>query len=46
MTNRMETSHMMLLGREGMGERIYIEPSRLFIVKGDPEQNDKGSGND
>lgn len=46
LTNRQEMSHMMLLGREGMGDRIYIDPSRSFIVKGDPEQNNKGSEND
>lgn len=30
LTNRQEMNYWMLLGREGMGDRVYVDPSRAF----------------
>jgi len=32
LTNREEMSYLMLLGREGMGDRVYVDPSRAFTL--------------
>ncbi|NOH73310.1 ATP-dependent zinc protease [Vibrio pectenicida] len=37
LTNRQEMSYSMLLGREGMGERVYVDPSQTFTVISDPK---------
>lgn len=34
LTNRQDMSYMMLLGREGMGDRVYVDPSRAFTLIG------------
>lgn len=38
LTNRQEMSYLMLLGREGMGDRVYVDPSRAFTLEDDPPQ--------
>ncbi|KJY82734.1 ribosomal protein S6 modification protein [Vibrio galatheae] len=43
LTNRQEMSYMMLLGREGMGERLYVDPSRSFVVQGNPVKDTANS---
>ncbi len=35
LSNRQEMSYLMLLGREGMGDRVYVDPSRAFTLKED-----------
>ncbi|GAM56712.1 hypothetical protein JCM19231_3131 [Vibrio ishigakensis] len=35
LTNRMEMSYSMLLGREGMGSRVYVDPSKAFTLLSD-----------
>jgi hypothetical protein len=35
LTNRQEMSYLMLLGREGMGNRVYVDPSSAFTLVGD-----------
>ena len=32
LTNRKEMSYLMLLGREGMGDRVYVDPSSAFTL--------------
>jgi hypothetical protein len=32
LTNRQEMSYLMLLGREGMGDRVYVDPSKAFTL--------------
>lgn len=32
LTNREEMNYMMLLGREGMGDRVYVDPSQTFLL--------------
>ncbi|MDV7105580.1 RimK/LysX family protein [Vibrio sp. TH_r3] len=32
LTNRKEMSYLMLLGREGMGDRVYVDPSKAFTL--------------
>ncbi len=32
LTNRADMSNLMLLGREGMGTRVLVDPSRTFIL--------------
>ncbi|MEI8633823.1 ATP-dependent zinc protease [Vibrio sp. PP-XX7] len=32
LTNRQEMSYLMLLGREGMRDRVYVDPSRAFTL--------------
>jgi hypothetical protein len=32
LSNRKEMSYFMLLGREGMGDRVYVDPSRAFTL--------------
>ncbi|ORT49568.1 ribosomal protein S6 modification protein [Vibrio sp. qd031] len=38
LTNRQEMSYLMLLGREGMGDRVFVDPSRAFTLEDDPPQ--------
>jgi len=33
LTDRAEMSYMMLLGREGMSDRILVDPSQSFMIK-------------
>jgi hypothetical protein len=35
LTNRQDMSYLMLLGREGMGDRVYVDPSRTFTLVAD-----------
>ncbi|MFA0087369.1 ATP-dependent zinc protease [Vibrio sp. 10N.261.51.F12] len=32
LTNRQDMSYMMLLGREAMNEKVYVDPSRAFLI--------------
>lgn len=32
LTNRSDMNYLMLLGREGMGERILVDPSQVFVL--------------
>jgi hypothetical protein len=32
LTNRSDMSYLMLLGRQGMGERVLVDPSRTFLL--------------
>ncbi len=32
LTNRSDMSYLMLLGRQGMGKRVLVDPSRTFLV--------------
>ena len=32
LTNRSDLSYLMLLGREGMGDRVLIDPSKTFLL--------------
>ncbi len=32
LTNRQDMSYLMLLGREGMGSRVYVDPSQAFLL--------------
>ncbi len=36
LTNRKEMSYLMLLGREGMGNRVYVDPSKAFSLVEEP----------
>jgi hypothetical protein len=38
LTNRQEMSYLMLLGREGMGNRVYVDPSRAFTLIDESEK--------
>ncbi|MCE0495414.1 ATP-dependent zinc protease family protein [Vibrio salinus] len=42
LTNRQEMSYLMLLGREGMGDRVYVDPSRAFTLVEASQQSDQG----
>ncbi|MEZ9906772.1 ATP-dependent zinc protease [Vibrio breoganii] len=33
LTNRKDMSYLMLLGREGMGDKVYVDPSRAFTLE-------------
>lgn len=33
LSNRQDMSYWMLLGREAMGDRVYVDPSQTFILK-------------
>lgn len=33
LTDRSDMSYLMLLGREGMGERLLVDPSKTFLLK-------------
>ena len=33
LTNRSDMNYLMLLGREGMGSRLLVDPSRTFLVE-------------
>lgn len=35
LTNRSDMSYMMLLGREGMGDRVLVDPSKRFLIEED-----------
>lgn len=37
LTNRQEMNYSMLFGREGMGDRVYVDPSRTFIAINEPK---------
>ena len=32
LTNRSDMSYLMLLGREGMGKRVLVNPAKSFIL--------------
>ncbi|MBD1388959.1 ATP-dependent zinc protease [Neiella sp. HB171785] len=32
LTNREDMSYLMLLGREGMGDRVLVDPSKSFLI--------------
>lgn len=32
LTNRVDMSYLMLLGREGMGDKLLVDPSRTFLL--------------
>ncbi|MCM2678688.1 ATP-dependent zinc protease family protein [Echinimonas agarilytica] len=32
LTNRQDMSYLMLLGREGMGDKVYVDPSSTFLI--------------
>ncbi len=32
LTNRSDMSYLMLLGRQGMGERVLVDPSKTFLL--------------
>lgn len=34
LTNRSDMSYMMLFGRQGMGERVLVDPSKTFLLTG------------
>jgi hypothetical protein len=42
LTNREEMSYLMLLGREGMGDRVYVDPSRAFTLLEDSTDTSSG----
>jgi len=42
LTNREEMSYLMLLGREGMGDRVYVDPSRAFTLLEDSTDTHSG----
>ncbi|GGA87214.1 ribosomal protein S6 modification protein [Neiella marina] len=33
LTNREDMSYLMLLGREGMGDRVLVDPSQSFLIE-------------
>ncbi|MDN3652936.1 RimK/LysX family protein [Thalassotalea ponticola] len=33
LSNREEMTYMMLLGRQGMGDRVYVDPSATFLIE-------------
>ena len=35
LSNRQDMSYLMLLGREGMGNRVYVDPSATFLTSVD-----------
>lgn len=41
LTNRQEMSYLMLLGREGMGDRVYVDPSKTFTLVDDSKPIDE-----
>ncbi|WP_375749975.1 ATP-dependent zinc protease [Vibrio sp. HN007] len=42
LTNRQEMSYLMLLGREGMGDRVYVDPSKAFTLIDEPKEPSSG----
>lgn len=42
LTNRQEMSYLMLLGREGMGSRVYVDPSKAFTLIEEPTGSKSG----
>lgn len=34
LSNRQDMTYLMLLGREGMGERVLVDPAESFLVNG------------
>ncbi|HEY9135182.1 MAG TPA: ATP-dependent zinc protease [Pseudomonadales bacterium] len=38
LTNRSDMSYLMLLGRQGMGERVLVDPSKTFLLSKDHEK--------
>ncbi|MDB1125192.1 ATP-dependent zinc protease family protein [Vibrio algarum] len=42
LTNRKDMSYLMLLGREGMGDRVYVDPSRAFTLVDEPTDISSG----
>ena len=38
LTDRSEMSYLMLLGREGMADRILVDPSQRFLITSDESQ--------
>lgn len=42
LTNRQEMSYLMLLGREGMGNRVYVDPSRAFTLLDESRESSSG----
>ncbi|NMP16893.1 RimK/LysX family protein [Thalassotalea sp. Y01] len=37
LSNRQDMTYLMLLGREGMGDRVYVDPSATFLVDSTPQ---------
>ncbi|MCZ4339147.1 ATP-dependent zinc protease [Shewanella colwelliana] len=35
LSNRQDMSYLMLLGREGMGDKILVDPSASFLINGE-----------
>lgn len=35
LTNRADMSYLMLFGREGMGNKVLVDPSQTFLLSGD-----------
>ncbi len=42
LTNRQEMSYLMLLGREGMGDRVYVDPSKTFSLVAESKESNSG----
>jgi len=38
LTNRSDMSYLMLLGRQGMGDRVLVDPSKTFLLSKDHEK--------
>ena len=34
LTDRSDMSYLMLFGREGMGDRVLVDPARTFLLAG------------
>lgn len=39
LTNRSDMSYLMLLGRQGMGERVLVDPSQTFMIESEGNTN-------
>lgn len=37
LTNRSDMSYLMLFGREGMGDKVLVDPSKTFLLKNDED---------
>ncbi|CAM3647825.1 hypothetical protein VA7868_01443 [Vibrio aerogenes CECT 7868] len=46
LTNRKDMSYMMLLGREGMGDRVYIDPCKAFKLVNESSGANEGDRKD
>jgi len=44
LTDRSDMSNLMLFGREGMGDRVLVDPSQSFLIS-DDSNNDDGDSN-